>query len=55
MSPTVQIDVALRIGHLGDSRLVAKQVGQVRHVVVASPDYLARRGTPKDLSDLADQ
>ena len=48
------IDVALRIGHLLDSRLVAKQVGEVRHVLVASREYLAGHGTPKDLSELTD-
>lgn len=40
------IDVAVRIGPLPDSTLVAKRVGTVRRVLVASPDYLARRGTP---------
>lgn len=48
------VDVALRIGHLADSRLVAKRVGQVRHVVVASPDYLSRHRAPKNLAQLAD-
>lgn len=48
------VDVALRIGHLADSRLVAKPVGHVRHVVVASPEYLARHGTPHDLHQLAE-
>ena len=49
-----RIDVALRIGHLVDSRLVAKPVGKVRHVLVASSGYLARRGIPRALSQLAD-
>lgn len=40
------IDVAVRIGSLPDSNLIAKRVGTVRRVLVASPDYLARRGTP---------
>ena len=38
--------MAVRIGHLGNSSLIARRVGQVRRVVVASPGYLARRGTP---------
>ena len=40
------IDLAVRIGHLADSTLVARQVGEMRQIVVASPDYLARRGEP---------
>ena len=48
------IDVALRIGQLAESRLVARRVGQVRQIVVASPDYLAARGTPRLPADLSD-
>ncbi|MBI3676483.1 MAG: LysR family transcriptional regulator [Proteobacteria bacterium] len=40
------IDVAIRISHLPDSTLVAKRIGDVRRVLVASPAYLARRGVP---------
>jgi DNA-binding transcriptional LysR family regulator len=47
------IDVALRIGQLGDSSDIARKVGAVRRVLVASPDYLAERGTPQRLEDLA--
>jgi DNA-binding transcriptional LysR family regulator len=47
-------DVAIRIGQLADSSLVARQVGRVRRLVVASPSYLARRGTPRVPADLAD-
>lgn len=46
------IDVAVRIGTLPDSSLVAKRIGAVRRVLVASPDYLARRGTPTAPADL---
>jgi DNA-binding transcriptional LysR family regulator len=46
-------DVAVRIAHLPDSTLTAVRVGSVRRVTVASPDYLARRGTPKKPADLA--
>jgi DNA-binding transcriptional LysR family regulator len=46
------IDVAVRIEHLPDSALVATAVGTVRRVVVASPEYLARRGRPRAPSDL---
>ncbi len=47
------LDLAVRIGLLADSSLVARPVGSVRRVVVASPDYLARRGVPRTPSDLA--
>ena len=47
------VDVALRIGTLPDSNLVATQVGAVRRVVCASPDYLQRFGTPQSPDDLA--
>ncbi|MFK8253260.1 LysR family transcriptional regulator [Ancylobacter terrae] len=47
------IDVALRIGHLEDSALIAARVGTVRRVICASPDYLARRGAPRRPDDLA--
>jgi DNA-binding transcriptional LysR family regulator len=48
-----QVDVALRIGALPDSSLVATKLGTVRHVVCASPDYLAANGMPITLDDLA--
>lgn len=47
------IDLALRIADLPDSSDVAVKVGTVRRVVCASPDYLERRGSPKDPGDLA--
>ena len=40
------IDVALRIGTLPDSGLVALRIGEIRRVTCASPAYLAARGTP---------
>lgn len=48
------IDLAVRIGHLADSSVIARAVGDMRRVVVASPRYLKARGTPQKLSDLAD-
>jgi DNA-binding transcriptional LysR family regulator len=41
------VDLAVRIGHLPDSTLVARHVGQMRRIVVASPNYLKQRGEPK--------
>ena len=47
-------DVAVRIGPLPDSSLRAIRVGAVRHVVCASPAYLARHGKPRHPRDLAE-
>ncbi len=41
-----RIDVALRVGPLADSALVARRLMQPRWITVAAPDYLARHGTP---------
>ncbi|HKO72141.1 MAG TPA: LysR family transcriptional regulator [Bradyrhizobium sp.] len=40
------VDLAIRIGHLADSTLVARHVGEMRRIVVASPGYLKLRGEP---------
>jgi DNA-binding transcriptional LysR family regulator len=48
-----QIDVAVRIGELPDSSLVALRLGRTRRVACASPAYLAARGTPRTPEDLA--
>lgn len=48
------VDVAVRLGDLPDSTLVAKRVGEVRWVTCASPDYIARRGVPASPDDLRD-
>ena len=45
-------DVAIRIAHLPDSSLRATQVGAVRHVVCASPRYLAEHGIPAEPAGL---
>lgn len=47
------IDVALLTGALPDSTLVAVEVGTIRRVVVAAPDYLARHGQPAAPTELA--
>jgi DNA-binding transcriptional LysR family regulator len=46
------IDLAVRIGRLPDSRMVAVKVGTIRHVVCASSAYLAEHGTPETPHDL---
>jgi DNA-binding transcriptional LysR family regulator len=45
-------DLAIRLGSLKDSRLVARRIASNRAVLVASPDYLARRGEPQHPDDL---
>ena len=49
-----QADVAIRFGPLADSALTARRVGETGRVIVASPGYLARRGTPQVPEDLHD-
>jgi DNA-binding transcriptional LysR family regulator len=49
-----QVDIAVRIGRLPDSDLIARQAGFVRWVFCASPAYLARRGTPRTPEALSD-
>ena len=46
------IDIALRVGTLGDSTLVARRLGLIPIVNCASPAYLAKRGTPKTIAQL---
>jgi DNA-binding transcriptional LysR family regulator len=46
------IDIAVRIAHLPDSSLIAKRIGTVHRMLVASPDYLARCGAPASPADL---
>lgn len=48
-----QVDVALRIGELADSSLIATRLGTVRRVVCASPAYLAAHPAPVVPADLA--
>jgi DNA-binding transcriptional LysR family regulator len=47
------VDLAVRIGHLVDSTLVARHVGEMRRIVVASPAYLKARGEPKAPASIA--
>jgi len=47
------LDLAIRIGTLQDSSLMARKLASVRHVVCASPDFFNRYGTPKTPQDLS--
>jgi DNA-binding transcriptional LysR family regulator len=47
------IDAAVRIGTLAESSAIATRLGHLRRVAVAAPDYLARRGIPRQPDDLA--
>jgi len=49
-----RIDLAVRIGDLPDSGLVARRLGAVRWITCASPAYIARRGQPSTPDELAD-
>ena len=48
------LDIAIRVGALPDSSLIARKLVENYRVVVASPDYLARHGVPRTPADLAD-
>jgi DNA-binding transcriptional LysR family regulator len=47
------LDVGVRIGQLQDSTVIARSVGRIRHIVVASPALLRSLGTPKHPRELA--
>lgn len=47
------VDLAVRIGRLAESSLLFRNLGAIRRVVCASPDYLTVRGVPGSLNDLA--
>ena len=47
------LDVGIRIGELPDSSMIAAKCGEVRQLVLASPEYLDRHGRPDAPEDLA--
>lgn len=46
------IDIALRIGSLPDSTLIAKPVGTLEHIICASPEYISQSGTPQKPTEI---
>lgn len=46
------VDLAIRIGHLPDSSLIATKLGEIHWITCASPAYLAKHGIPQTLDDL---
>jgi LysR family transcriptional regulator for bpeEF and oprC len=49
---TEGIDVAIRVGPLNDSSMIARRLAEMTYLTVASPDYLTRAGTPDTIADL---
>lgn len=49
-----QADVTIRVGDLADSGLISIPLGKVARVIAASPNYIAKHGTPCEASDLSD-
>ena len=47
------IDIAIRIGRLGDTSFMARKIGEDKRLICAAPSYLARHGTPQRPEDLA--
>ena len=48
------VDLAVRVGELPDSRMVAIRLGSIRRVVCGSPNYFAIHGEPRTPADLAE-
>lgn len=48
------LDCAIRVGQLEDSSLIARKIGYLRNIIVASPEYLRRHGAPQSIEDLKD-
>jgi DNA-binding transcriptional LysR family regulator len=47
-----RVDVAIRLGELADSSMVAVRLGELKRVLCAAPDYLAKHSVPTTLEDL---
>lgn len=48
-----RVDIAIRLGPLADSSMVAVRLGELKRALCASPAYLERRGEPRTLEDLS--
>ncbi|MEO8777588.1 MAG: LysR family transcriptional regulator [Rhodanobacter sp.] len=48
------LDCAIRVGQLEDSSLIARKIGYLSNVVLASADYLRTHGAPRSIDDLKD-
>jgi len=46
------VDCVIRVGALADSSMIARRIGSMKMVQVASPEYLARYGEPQTIADL---
>jgi DNA-binding transcriptional LysR family regulator len=51
---TEGVDISLRLGHPGEGNYVARHLGHVQRVLVASPGYLSQNVTPQEPDDLID-
>lgn len=47
-----RIDLAIRFGHLNDSKFISKSIGKLNYAICASPKYLSQHGAPKIPKDL---
>ncbi|NNE62467.1 MAG: LysR family transcriptional regulator, partial [Gammaproteobacteria bacterium] len=50
-----RIDLAIRIGHLEESSMVARKIGEISMMVCAAPEFLLSHGLPKSPQELADK
>ncbi|KVP39211.1 LysR family transcriptional regulator [Burkholderia ubonensis] len=49
---TEGVDISLRLGQIGDGNFVARRMGHVRRVLVASPSYIEKHGLPEEPTDI---
>lgn len=48
------IDLAIRVGNLPDSTLAARRIGEMRMILSASPDFIAKHGQPETIQQIID-
>ncbi|MGH8782866.1 LysR family transcriptional regulator [Paraburkholderia sp.] len=49
---TEGVDISLRLGQIGDGNYIARRLGHIRRVLVASPEYIEKHGLPEEPTDL---